>query len=264
LDKALLAISVERRSAIFQRWLPRHAGEIKRLSRPSYVTRLFPWLLGGLGLTLLGYLVLFVFNCRLRKAVETRTQELSRINEKLHESEERYRTVAEDTPVLICRFLPGGEITYANEAYCRYFGKTSEELVGSSIIELIPEAERQTVMANISAMTMDSRNQSHEHQVIGAEGEIRWTRWTSRALFDAHGEAVAYQSIGEDITDRKRAEIELEKYQNHLESLVKEQTNKLEEKVTELERMNDVFVGREFRIKELRDRVEALELKNEN
>ena len=45
LDKALLAISVERRNAILQRWLPRHAGEIKRLSRPGYVTRLFPWLI---------------------------------------------------------------------------------------------------------------------------------------------------------------------------------------------------------------------------
>ncbi len=46
----------------------------------------------------------------------------------------------------------------------------------------------------------------------------------------------------------------------HLETLVKEPTNKLEEKVTELERMNDLFVGREFRIKELRDRVKELEL----
>jgi predicted nucleic acid-binding Zn-ribbon protein len=44
-----------------------------------------------------------------------------------------------------------------------------------------------------------------------------------------------------------------------LETLAKEQTNKLEEKVTELERMNDVFVEREFRMKELRDRVRELE-----
>jgi len=45
----------------------------------------------------------------------------------------------------------------------------------------------------------------------------------------------------------------------HLETITKEQTNKLEEKVTELERINDLFVGREFRIKELRDRVKELE-----
>jgi len=65
--------------------------------------------------------------------------------------------------------------------------------------------------------------------------------------------------IFRDITERKKAEAELEKYQKHLETLVKEKTDELEEKVTELERMNDVFVGREFRIKELRDRVKELE-----
>ncbi len=47
----------------------------------------------------------------------------------LSKSEERYRAIAEDTPMLICRFLPSDEITYVNEAYCKYFEKTSEELV---------------------------------------------------------------------------------------------------------------------------------------
>ncbi len=44
-----------------------------------------------------------------------------------------------------------------------------------------------------------------------------------------------------------------------LETLAKEQIKNLEEKLTELERMNDVFVEREFRIKELKDRVKELE-----
>ena len=39
----------------------------------------------------------------------------------------------------------------------------------------------------------------------------------------------------------------------------KERRQKLAERVAELERMNDAFVGREFRIKELRGRVKELE-----
>ncbi len=135
--------------------------------------------------------------------------ERKKAEEVLLESEERYRAVAEDAPVLICRFLHGGEITYVNNAYCRYFEKTVEELVGSSFLSLIPEADREAVMANISALTVESPTQSHEHQVIGPDGEIRWQRWTNRALFDVQGKAVAYQSIGEDITERKRAEEEI-------------------------------------------------------
>jgi PAS domain S-box-containing protein len=62
-----------------------------------------------------------------------------------------------------------------------------------------------------------------------------------------------------DITVSKQVEKELEKYREHLEKLVKERTAELEEKNTELERMNDVFIGREFRIKELKDRIKKLD-----
>ncbi len=129
----------------------------------------------------------------------------------LHESEERYRTVAEETPVLICRFLTGGDITYANEACCKYFTKTYDELVGSSFFSLIPEADRETVMADIFALTVDSPNRSYEHQVIAPNGEIRWQHWINRAQFDAQGRPVAYQSIGEDITKRRQGEAERER-----------------------------------------------------
>jgi len=66
--------------------------------------------------------------------------------------------------------------------------------------------------------------------------------------------------IFRDITERKEIYDELEKHREHLEELVKERTAELEERNAELERMNSAFVGREFRIKELRDRVKELEL----
>ena len=126
-------------------------------------------------------------------------------NEALRESEERYRAIAEDMPVLICRFLPSGEITYVNESYCRCFDKTTEELVGQTFLSLIPEADQEAVMAGISTMTVKSPTQSHDHRVIAPNGEFSWQHWTNRALFDAQGKIVAYQSIGEDITERKQA-----------------------------------------------------------
>ena len=142
------------------------------------------------------------------------------VEEALRVSEERYRGVVEDMPGLICCYLPGGEMTFVNEAYCEYFAKTLEELVGSNFLSLIPEEDRETVMANISALTVDSPTQSHEHQVITPAGDIRWQRWTNRALFDAQGKVVAYQSIGEDITERKRAEQALMDAREALDSRV--------------------------------------------
>jgi len=66
------------------------------------------------------------------------------------------------------------------------------------------------------------------------------------------------------IENRKQAEEALQKANDELEAKVRERTKELEEKNAELERMNDVFTGREFRIKELRDRVKELELKIED
>ena len=66
-------------------------------------------------------------------------------------------------------------------------------------------------------------------------------------------------AVDRDITNRKKVEEKLEKYHDSLEELVKERTIELEKKNAELERYNNLFVGREFRIKELRDKVKKLE-----
>jgi len=157
------------------------------------------------------------------KELEKRIQELEHVENKLKraekalkESEGQYRAVVGDLPGLICSFFPGGEIKFVNKAYCEYFGKTFEELVDTNFLSLIPESEQKAVMDNISALTVESSTQSHEHTVVAPNGDIRWQHWTNRALFDDEGKTVGYQSIGEDITDRKRAEEALRESEERL------------------------------------------------
>ncbi len=68
--------------------------------------------------------------------------------------------------------------------------------------------------------------------------------------------SVAFNQMTEK---RKKAEAELMEYRSHLESLVEEKTVKLQEKVSDLERYHDATTEREFRMKELRDKIEELE-----
>ena len=67
-----------------------------------------------------------------------------------------------------------------------------------------------------------------------------------------------------DITERKTIERELEKYRIHLEEIVKERTRELEAKNVELEKYNELFIGREFRIKDLNEKIKELEAKLRN
>ena len=141
------------------------------------------------------------------------------LEERLKESEDQYRAIAEDTPALICRFDPNGEISYVNRAYCQYFSKKTQELIGINFLTLIPESDRKTVINNISSLTVENPIQTHEHPVLSPEGHIRWQKWTNRGLFDKNGNVRAYQSIGEDITDRKKCRGGIASFQPTISSL---------------------------------------------
>ena len=91
---------------------------------------------------------------------------------------------------MICSFSPDYTITFVNKAYCDFFKKSPEELTGTTFLDLIPEADRQAVARRISSISADSPFQTHEHQVIGDGGKIRWHRWTNRGVFGSQGDIV--------------------------------------------------------------------------
>ncbi|MEW6569573.1 MAG: response regulator [Nitrospirota bacterium] len=151
---------------------------------------------------------------------------------KLREAEEKYRTIVEDYQTeFICRFLFDGTLTYVNEAYCRYFGKKKEDLIGRSFMDFVPEGKRESVRKILALPGQRNPVVSLEHPVIAPNGETCWQRWTCRAIFDKHGQFVEFQAIGRDITDRKQNEEKLRQSRNRLRDL----TMRLTE-VTEAER----------------------------
>jgi PAS domain S-box-containing protein len=146
------------------------------------------------------------------------------MEEKLRTSEELYRNVVETQTELICRFLPDSTLTFVNEAYCRYFDKTREELIGKKYLELIPEDSR-PIAAGVVRSLIESRvTQTVEHEVIRADGNIGWHQWIDYVICDENGELVELQGIGRDITDRKRFEKALsaseEKYRQIVDTMM--------------------------------------------
>ncbi|WP_126440464.1 PAS domain S-box protein [Pelolinea submarina] len=126
--------------------------------------------------------------------------------EKLRQSEEQYRSVVEDSPGMICRFSADGTITFANYEYCKFFGKTLDQLIGANIQETIARQNRESIWSKIKSLTSESPIQVLENENINHAGEIRHLRWTNRALFNKKGHLLNYQSFGEDITERMRTD----------------------------------------------------------
>jgi PAS domain S-box-containing protein len=142
------------------------------------------------------------------------------MEEALRKSERFYRTIIEDQTDLICRFRPDGTLTFVNDAYCRYFGKIRQELIGHAFMPLIPEEDREMVHQKFSALSWGCPLTSYEHRVILPGGEVRWQRWTDRAIFDESGRLNEYQSVGQDITDQKRMDEELRRAYKQLQDII--------------------------------------------
>jgi len=138
--------------------------------------------------------------------LEALEAERQRAEEALRESETRYRVIVEDQTELICRFLPDGTLTFVNDAYCRYFGKDCEDLIGHSFMPLIPEEDQKFVERQFTSLSPDNPIVTYEHRVLMPNGEIAWQQWADRVILDEQGHLVEYQSVGRDITERVRTE----------------------------------------------------------
>lgn len=142
-------------------------------------------------------------------------------------SEARYRAIVEDQTELICRFLPDGTLTFVNEAYCRYFDKRREDLIGHSFIPMIPEDDKPLVEAAFASLDVDNPVITYEHRVILPDGSLRWQQWTDRLILLDNAKVAEYASVGRDITERKHAEDELRRLNLELEDRVHERTEAL-------------------------------------
>ncbi|MEM9008512.1 MAG: PAS domain S-box protein, partial [Cyanobacteria bacterium P01_F01_bin.86] len=128
---------------------------------------------------------------------------------KLRASRAFYRTIVTDQTELICRFLPDGTLSFVNDAYCNYFQKTPQELIGSNFLHLMPPEERAIVLQKLQSLSVAKPVSTYEHQVMSPNGGLCWQQWTDRALFDPEGNLLEFQSVGRDVTPLKETEIAL-------------------------------------------------------
>ena len=134
----------------------------------------------------------------------------------LRESEERYRNVVEDSTNLISRFLPGGTHIFVNDAYCQYFNKKREEIIGHRFIPQLHPDDRKMVAQQIASLSHEHPVVNIEQRIIMPDDSIRWQQWTDRAIFDPDGRVIEYQSVGWDITEQKEIENEMKYHEREL------------------------------------------------
>ncbi len=180
----------------------------------------------------------------------------NKAEKKLRESEEKYRNLFNNAQVAMFRTNPDGtEILEVNDKFFRLSGHTREELDGStSIFHWADQREREKMVSRLEA---DGNLTDFECELLNKQGEVR-TCLISLRLYRENG---ILEGSLIDITERKKAENEIQKLNANLEQRVKERTAELEQKNADLEKYNKLFVGRELRMVELKKIIVDLEMK---
>jgi PAS domain S-box-containing protein len=133
-----------------------------------------------------------------------------RAEERVVESERKYRELVENANSIILRWNAEGRITFLNEFGQRFFGYSGDEIIGRHVLEtIVPPTESggrdlRRVIEEICAAPAAFEQNINEN--IRRNGERVWIAWTNRIVRNALGQVVEFLSIGTDITERKRAE----------------------------------------------------------
>ena len=155
--------------------------------------------------------------------------------ERLVESEKRYRGIVEDQNELIARFDPNLQVTFMNGTFLKTINMDWEDVKGKRLDQLMELDTVEMIKSNVNRLDAVSPISTLESPMMGSAGGM-WVRTSIRAIPDNTGKIVEYQTVGTDITERKRAEEELEKYRQQLEGLVHERTLALRTSNKELEK----------------------------
>lgn len=123
----------------------------------------------------------------------------------LRESETRYRALIESQTDLISRYRPDTVLTFVNDAYCKFYGKTREELIGQSFLMMVAPEFHSAVLHETEDIAKNPRLVSGEYVNYSADGKEHWINWVIQGITDESGQVIEIQAIGHDITQLKQA-----------------------------------------------------------
>ncbi|MBF0288775.1 MAG: PAS domain S-box protein [SAR324 cluster bacterium] len=184
-----------------------------------------------------------------------------KVEKTLRQSEKRFRAIFEQASVGVALIeSQTGNFVQINQKYCDIVGYTLDEMVTIAFMQITHPDDLLLDLENMERLKAgEIREFSMEKRYFHKNGSIVWVQLNVSAMWAVDQAPDYHIAIVEDITRRKQAEAALKQYREQLEIMVEERTKELEEKNAKLTKMNELFVGREFRIKELREQIKILE-----
>lgn len=158
------------------------------------------------------------------RILKEQIEERERVEERLRESEARFRSLFENATIGLYRTTPDGRILLANPTLIRMLGHSSFEEIARRNLEMEgfePSYSRSQFRERLETEGLII---GLEAQWTKADGSVISVRESARTIRDNEGRVLYYEGTVEDITETKRAEEALRQSEVNLRLLV-ETTN---------------------------------------
>ncbi|MCX6739612.1 MAG: PAS domain-containing sensor histidine kinase [Candidatus Parcubacteria bacterium] len=158
---------------------------------------------------------------------------------KLAESEAKYRSLVEETSDIIYSADLDGNLTYISPQIAK-LGYRPKELIGKNFLQFIHQSDRNKVINDFKKTITTGQELPTQFRLISdnKKNNYRWVEETDKVIRNRQNNIVGVTGIVRDITERKIIEKQLAKLNNELDRKVEQRTRQLKIALTELKSLD--------------------------
>jgi PAS domain S-box-containing protein len=161
-------------------------------------------------------------------------EERQRLSKQVKELERTFNGILSASDDRVYVFDKDMRYTYVNPPGARELGVKPKDIVGKTWKEInIPLEPMQHVIALADTVFATGRPQTGELQWDRADGTAQCYEYVHAPIFNSRGEVTSIATTFRNITERKRAEKELQQAHDELEQKVQERTSELQDDIEE-------------------------------
>ncbi len=153
--------------------------------------------------------------------------QLSHSETSLEKSEELYRLVTENTLDLVALHDAAGKYVYASPSSAKLLGYSNKEIIGQSPAKFCHPDDRRNVEDAFKAVARSGKPGHITHRAMTKDGNVVWLDVLIGAITDVAEKVTQMQASSRNITERKRAEDELQVLTRRLMSVQDEEARRI-------------------------------------
>lgn len=165
----------------------------------------------------------------------------ARSEQRIRESEERFRLIADSAPALMWVTKLDRTRNFVNRAYVDFLGITYEEAVDFDWRAVLHPDDHDRIVAESLAGEASLEPFALEARYRRHDGEWRWIRSNSRPRWGPGGEHIGFIGVAHDVTEAKVAEAALEQRVEERTAELRDTLDRLRREVTERERAEEAL-----------------------